>query len=181
MMMGFVTTDSDPPPASAGQVTVEQLFREHYRSLVRLAAILVDDITMCEELVQDAFVAVLRPAGGWADPDRAPAYIRSAVLNRARSHLRKQGVRRRWLRTARPAGDEPAADGLALANEESRTMLEALRALPQRQCEVLTLRYYLDLPEAEIATTLGISTGSVKTHAHRGLSALAARFGKEHR
>jgi RNA polymerase sigma factor (sigma-70 family) len=49
----------------------------------------------------------------------------------------------------------------------------ALRALPRRQREVLALRYYLDLSEAEIAATLGISAGSVKTHAHRGLDALS--------
>jgi RNA polymerase sigma factor (sigma-70 family) len=52
-------------------------------------------------------------------------------------------------------------------------MLGALRHLPDRQREVLVLRFYLDLTEAEIAHTLGISAGSVKTHAHRGLAALA--------
>jgi RNA polymerase sigma-70 factor (sigma-E family) len=163
MMMASVAATSD----------LDQLYREHYRSLVRLASILVDDVTLCEELVQDAFVAVLRRSGGWADPDRAPAYLRSAVLNGARSHLRKQQVRRRWLRSVDGPGTSPPADGRALVDAETQAMLGALRHLPDRQREVLVLRFYLDLSEAEIARTLGISTGSVKTHAHRGLAALA--------
>ena len=154
---------------------LEELYREHYRSLVRLASILVDDVTTCEELVQDAFVAVLRGRTR-LDADKAPAYLRSAVLNHARSHLRKQQVRRRWLRSAGPPPIQEGADGAALLDAESTEMLTALRSLPDRQREVLALRYYLDLSEAEIAAALGISTGSVKTHAHRGLAALALRF-----
>lgn len=158
---------------------LEGLYHEHYRSLVRLASILVDDVTTCEELVQDAFVAVLRRSGGWTAPDQAPAYLRAAVLNGARSHMRKRQVRHRWLRSVEPPDHAPAADGPTLAHAETRGMLTALRALPGRQREVLTLRFYLDLSEAEIAATLGIGTGSVKTHAHRGLNTLAARFGEE--
>ena len=153
---------------------LERLYREHYRSLVRLAAILVDDVATCEELVQDAFVAVLRRSGGWLDDEKAPAYLRSAVLNGARSHLRKQQVRRRWLRSAEPPGTAGGADGVVDA--ASGEVLDALRALPERQREVLALRYYLDLSEAEIAAALGIAAGTVKTHAHRGLAALASRL-----
>ena len=158
---------------------LDQLYREHYRSLVRLASILVDDVTTCEELVQDAFVAVLRRSGGWGDPERAPAYLRSAVLNAARSHLRKQQVRRRWLRSVDAPATSPPADGATLVHAETEVMLAALRRLPDRQRDVLILRFYLDLSEAEIARTLDISTGSVKTHAHRGLAALAHRIDRD--
>ena len=51
-------------------------------------------------------------------------------------------------------------------------MLDAMRTLPDRQREVLALRYYLDLSEADIAATLGISRGAVKSHASRGVAAL---------
>ncbi|MGH9209155.1 MAG: SigE family RNA polymerase sigma factor [Acidimicrobiales bacterium] len=166
---------------SATSTEFDRLYREHYRPLVRLASILVDDVSVCEEIVQDAFVAVVRRGGGWADAERAPAYLRSAVLNGARSHLRKQQVRRRWLRMARPPDDGPSADRPALLAAEHRTMLDALRALPERQREVLALRYYVELSEAEIADTLGISRGSVKTHAHRGLATLATRFEEDER
>ena len=160
----------DPVP---GPVPLEVAYREHYRSLVRLASILVDDVGTCEELVQEAFVNAWR-TGGATDPDRLPAYLRSAVLNGARSHLRKVGVRRRHMQAV--PGPTLSAEHQAVADDETQRVLAALRSLPDRQREVLTLRYYLDLSEAEIADTLAISKGSVKTHAHRGLAALESRL-----
>jgi len=68
--------------------------------------------------------------------------------------------------------DAPGADTASLDSERRRAVLDALRALPQRQREVLTLRYYLDFSEREIAQTLGISQGAVKSHASRGAAAL---------
>ncbi|MDE0804581.1 MAG: sigma-70 family RNA polymerase sigma factor [Acidimicrobiales bacterium] len=150
------------------------LYRAEYRSLVRLATMLVDERGLAEELVQDAFVAAARTsgAGSLRDPAAAPAYLRSAVMNRARSHLRKRRVRRRHLRSVEPPRSAPGADDPVLRADSTRRMVAALRRLPLRQREVLVLRYYADLSEAEIAETLGIGTGSVKTHAHRGLAAL---------
>jgi RNA polymerase sigma factor (sigma-70 family) len=59
-----------------------------------------------------------------------------------------------------------------MVSAERAEVLEALRALPRRQRETLLLRYYCDLSEAEIADTLGVSRGAVKSHASRGLAAL---------
>ena len=73
--------------------TLAALHREHYRSLVKLASILVDDRDACEEIVQDAFVSVFRSTSRVRDDAKLPAYLRSAVLNGARSHLRKRQVR----------------------------------------------------------------------------------------
>ncbi len=73
--------------------TLGALHREHYRSLVKLAALLIDDPAACEEVVQDAFVSVFRSAARVRDESKLPAYLRSAVLNGARSHLRKHQVR----------------------------------------------------------------------------------------
>jgi len=153
------------------------LHREHYRSLVRLASLLIDDVGTCEEIVQDAFVNVWRRRDRLDDPTRIPAYLRSAVLNGARSTLRRRVVRRRHLEAA--PDPTPSAETAALADHDAARVLAGLRLLPERQREVLTLRYYLDLSEAEIAQTLGISPGSVKTHAHRGLARLATRLGGE--
>jgi RNA polymerase sigma-70 factor (sigma-E family) len=165
---------SSPGEPAAAWPDLAGLYREHYRSLVKLASLLVDDVGECEELVQDAFVRVFRGGAALREPDRAPAYLRSAVLNGARSHLRRREVRRRHL-VAVP-DPAPSAEARAVASDEARRVLAALRSLPDRQREVLTLRFYLDLSEAEIAETLGISTGSVKTHAHRGMAALASRL-----
>ncbi|MEQ1788347.1 MAG: SigE family RNA polymerase sigma factor [Acidimicrobiales bacterium] len=152
---------------------LESAYRAHYRSLVRLASLLVDDVGTCEEIVQDAFVRVWRRAPVLDADDRLPAYLRSAVLNGARSHVRRSVVARRHLRSV-PEPTAPASDH-ALVGDDHR-VLAALRSLPARQRDVLALRYYLDLSEAEIAQTLRISAGSVKTHAHRGLAALADRL-----
>lgn len=151
------------------------LYRSDYRALVRLAAMLVDDVGTAEELVQDAFVATARRHGR-ARLDDAGAYLRSAVLNGARSQLRKREVRRRHLRSVRAAPTEAPADTDVIASDESRRVLAALDRLPDRQRAVLVLRYYGELTVAETAAALAISTGSVKTHTHRGLAALEAQL-----
>jgi RNA polymerase sigma-70 factor (sigma-E family) len=149
---------------------LDEAYRAHYRSLVKLASLLVDDVGVCEELVQDAFVAVHRRRPD--DPSKLPAYLRSAVLNGARSHLRRQAVRRGPRRLAPSVvGLSPEA-GVVLRDDQ-RAVLDAMRTLPDRQRDVLVLRYWLDLSESEIAQTLGIAGGTVKTHVSRGLDALA--------
>ncbi len=149
------------------------LFETHYGALVRLAAVLIDDVGECEEIVQDAFAKLLTARPGPAPGNEAP-YLRSAVLNGARSRLRRRQVRNRHLEVA--PGPEPAAEHDAVQNLETRRVLDALRTLPGRQAEVLALRFQADLSEAEIAETLGISAGSVKTHASRGIAALRNRL-----
>ena len=153
---------------------VEELYAAHYRRLVRLAILLVRDPETAEEVVQDSFVAM---HGKWRtlkDPDSGLAYLRQTVVNRARSVLRHRGVHSRYVATHRaaPMPAEPGADERALADERRGRVLDAMRELHGRQREVLALRYYLDLSEAEIAETLGISRGAVKSHASRGVAAL---------
>jgi RNA polymerase sigma-70 factor (sigma-E family) len=163
---------------------VAELYAAHWASLVRLAWLLLRDQSHAEEVVQDAFIAVHRAWGSLRRVDRAEAYLRRAVVNGARSSLRHQGVERRHLARERsdPLGPygataQSSAEQTALDHEASSTMMQALSRLPRRQREVLTLRYYLDLSESQIADALGISTGSVKAHAHRGLAALREAWG----
>ena len=139
---------------------------------MRLSVLLLRDQGAAEEVVQDAFVAM---HGRWSrlrDPDKALAYLRQAVVNRSRSALRHRGVVERYVaRQAPPPDAAPADDGVAAAGRRT-AVLDAMRALPDRQREVLALRYYLDLSEAEIADALGIARGSVKAHASRGAATL---------
>ena len=167
-----------PEPAAvtapiAGDDTLEALFEAHYRDLVRLVSGLLDDNESCEEVVQDAFTALLRSSRS-IQPGREAAYLRSTALNGARSLLRKRRVRRRHLEAVPEPAD--AAETAAVARLENRRILDAIRELPRRQSEVLLLRFQADLTEAEIADTLGIGTGSVKTHASRGLAAVRRRL-----
>jgi RNA polymerase sigma-70 factor (sigma-E family) len=149
---------------------VTTLYTAHYRSLVRLGALLLRDTGAAEEVVQDAFVAM---HGSWRrlrDPDKALAYLRQSVVNRSRSALRHRKVVDRH-RPA-PMPDAPSAEYGALAALEHEAVLAALRQLPTRQREALVLRYYGDLSEAEIAESMGVSRGAVKSHTSRGMSAL---------
>ncbi len=155
-------------PTAADQLV--DLYREHYRPLVRIAALLLDNTASAEEVVQDAFVQLHQKWDRVVEPHKRVAYLRSVVMNGARSRLRRRLVRRR-LDVAQPATAESAETG-ALRSEGRREVLDALRGLPNRQRECLVLRYYSELSEAEIAAALGISAGSVKTHTHRGIVAL---------
>lgn len=152
---------------------LEELYAGHYPGLVRMAVLLVRDQGLAEDLVQDSFVAL---HGHWdrVDPARAPAYLRQTVVNRCRSALRHRGVVAR--NRPDPLSDAAAADEHVLAIERRARVLDALAALPTRQREVLVLRYYLDLSEADIADVLGISRGAVKSHAARGSAALRQRL-----
>jgi RNA polymerase sigma-70 factor (sigma-E family) len=149
---------------------VTTLYAVHYRSLVRLSALLVSDVATAEEVVQESFIAM---HGGWRrlrDSEKALWYLRQSVLNRSRSVLRHRTVVDRH--TPQPPPDMPSAEQGAIARLERSAVVTALRTLPARQRETLVLRYYGDLSEAQIASTMGISRGAVKSHAARGMSSL---------
>ncbi|GAA4694228.1 SigE family RNA polymerase sigma factor [Nocardioides conyzicola] len=159
-------------PVWTADEALEQLYAAHWRQLVRLSVLLVRDQGVAEEVTQDAFVAVHARWSRLRDPDLALAYLRQAVVNRSRSALRHRAVVERHAARRTPPLIEAGADQAALATDRRSAVLDALRRLPQRQREVLALRYYLELSEAEIADALGISRGAVKSHASRGAAAL---------
>jgi RNA polymerase sigma-70 factor (sigma-E family) len=153
-------------------LAVMELYAQHYRALVRLAAVLVRDTPTAEEVVQDAFVAM---HDGWhrlKDTDKALAYLRQAVVNKSRSVLRHRMVVEKNLQDAPP--DMPSAEHGAFVLLERSAVIAALRDLPARQREAIVLRYYLDLSEADIAAAMRISRGAVKSHTARGIAALRA-------
>jgi RNA polymerase sigma-70 factor (sigma-E family) len=149
---------------------VTELYSAHYRSLVRLAALLIRDVATAEEVVQDSFVAM---HSGWrrlCDSDKALSYLLQSVVNRSRSVLRHRVVADRT--APEPPADMPNADHGAIVLLERSAVVAALRALPPRQREALVLRYYGDVSEAQIASVMGISRGSVKTHTASAMNAL---------
>ena len=127
--------------------------------MVRLARALVDSVDRAEEIVQDAFAHTLRK---WNRLDRPGAYLRTAVVNGARSELRKREVRRRIKPPARPAST-PASD---------EYLADALAGLSPKRRIVLVLRFYADTPDDEIAEILGVRPATVRSLAARGLSDL---------
>ncbi|HVF06617.1 MAG TPA: SigE family RNA polymerase sigma factor, partial [Frankiaceae bacterium] len=149
---------------------VTSLFRAHYAGLVRLAVLLVGDDAGAEDVVQDAFARLHRRWARLRDEEAAYGYLRASVVNGSRSRLRRLRVARRHHEP--PATDAPSPEADAILREEHAEVRRALDLLPRRQREVLVLRFYANLAEADIADTLGISRGAVKSHAFRGIAAL---------
>jgi RNA polymerase sigma-70 factor (sigma-E family) len=158
------------------EVDVPALYRTQWLPMVRLAVLLVGDTVVAEDVAQEAFLGLYRNQHRLHEPRAAVAYLRASVVNLARSSVRRRVVARRHLSSVEP-GTAPGADDPVLLAEEHREVLAALRTLPDRQREVLVLRYWSDVSEAEIAQTLGISPGTVKSTASRGLSALRHAMG----
>jgi RNA polymerase sigma-70 factor (sigma-E family) len=130
----------------------------------------VRDTATAEEVVQDSFIAMHSSWRRLRDSDKALSYLRQSVVNRSRSVLRHRMVVDR--NAPKPAPDMPSAEQGALGLLERSAVVAALRELPPRQREALVLRYYGDLSEAQIALTMGISRGAVKSHTARAISAL---------
>lgn len=151
---------------------VGQLFEQEARSLVRLARLFCDDRNSAEDLVQEAFIRLHRSAHTIRDLDRAPAFLRSIVLNLARDHNRRglMSLRHQSARRTEEATADVEED--VIADGDDRLVIEALRSLPTRQRECLVLRFYAQMTEREIAETVGISPNSVKTHCRRGIRSL---------
>jgi RNA polymerase sigma-70 factor (sigma-E family) len=170
--------DSVSPSATQGELVnqlsaitaVRDLYERQYVRLVRLAVLLVGDVGRAEEIVQDAFVDLVARWRTIRDPGAAASYLRTCVVNGARSHLRHRAVVNRQP-VSQPSAVK-SAETEALVQIEHERVLSVLSELPGRQREVLILRYYGQLSEAEIADTLGISRGAVKTHNSRGLRSL---------
>jgi RNA polymerase sigma-70 factor (sigma-E family) len=173
-----VTTDTLLADVSPGSVSgewdatraVTAIYTAHYRSLVRLAVLLVRDVATAEEVVQDSFIAMHAAWRRLRDTEKALSYLRQSVVNRSRSVLRHRMVVDK--NAPKPAPDMPSAEQGAISLLERSAVIAALRTLPPRQREALVLKYYADLSEAQIATTMGISRGAVKSHTARGVAAL---------
>jgi RNA polymerase sigma-70 factor (sigma-E family) len=157
--------------AGAGDraAAVSALYAAHALGLIRLAHIMLGNRQAAEDVVQESFIGLYRRWSHLDDQVKALAYVRSSVLNGCRSQLRrKPAVELDW-------ADGPSAisaESAVLTAEERRDVIRALRRLPARQREVLALRYYLDLPDDQIAAAMTIGRSTVRSAAHRGLAAL---------
>lgn len=160
------TADRD----QAVPMTLEDLYRTHRMRLVRLALLLVDEPATAEDVVQEAFTGLHRHWHNLRDSAAAIGYLRTAVVNGSRSVLRRRKTARDY--TPPHVANARSAESLAMLTAEHQSVVAALGQLPPRQREVLVLRYYGNLTEAEIAEAAGISKGTVKSTASRALEAL---------
>jgi RNA polymerase sigma-70 factor (sigma-E family) len=161
---------------------IAKLFVTHYDGLCRLAALLLGDRNGAEEVVQEAF---LRTFSNWRrirHLERSHWYLRTAVVNQCRSRLRRRSTEDRTNRTIYATDPDRQATGgsdtdVARASDDSLVIMDAVRGLPPRQRETVILRYYEDLPEAEIAKILGCAVGTVKSQLAKARASLSAPLG----
>lgn len=157
-MTGDMLQDFAPPP----EVLVA-LYRDNRLDLIRLALLLVGDRETAEDVVQDVFARLHGSRPGTL----TLAYVRTSVLNGARSALRRRRVAIH--RPPPPPVPEDSAEAAVLLGETRQEVLTALNRLPARQRETLVLRYYLDLSDGEIAEVTGLRQSTVRSTVMRAL------------
>ncbi|WP_245674861.1 RNA polymerase sigma factor [Herbidospora cretacea] len=157
-MTGDMLQDFAPPP----EVLVA-LYRDNRLDLIRLALLLVGDRETAEDVVQDVFARLHGSRPGTL----TLAYVRTSVLNGARSALRRRRVAIH--RPPPPPVPADSAEAAVLLGETRQEVLTALDRLPARQRETLVLRYYLDLSDGEIAEVTGLRQSTVRSTVMRAL------------
>jgi RNA polymerase sigma factor (sigma-70 family) len=162
----------------AKQVSVAEdfamLFNAQFARMVRLAALLGADDP--EDIAQEAFARLEQRLDRLPAGVNAVAYVRTTVVNLTRSRLRHLRVVRRFA-TEPPLVE--SAEILAVLSDDRRRVIRGLSQLTVRQRQVLVLRYWLDLPEREIAETLDIRPGTVKSTSSKALAALGRVLGDD--
>jgi RNA polymerase sigma-70 factor (sigma-E family) len=156
------------------EAAVTALYESSALGLIRMAYVMLGDLPGAEDVVQEAFYGLYRRWDRLADPAGALYYVRTSVLNGCRSALRRRAVRRGFVQQRTLADEPPAASAetVVLGGEEREDVIRALRRLPDRQREVLMLRFYAELPDEQIARVMGIRPGTVRSTAFRALDAL---------
>jgi DNA-directed RNA polymerase specialized sigma24 family protein len=153
----MTTTDIEPETPTARR-SFDELYRTRYAPMVRLAYVIVDTQADAEHVVQDAFMALYHRYDDVLAPE---AYLRTSVVNGARKVLRRRRVA--WRNPIDPQSDA----GLGFDHT-----FDAVRRLPAQQRVLIALRYEQQLSDSEIASTLGLPIGTVKSRIHRALGAL---------
>ncbi len=155
--------------SSSEAINVELLYRDHYRSLFRLAAVFLDDPSAADDAVQEAFLRLHRGPSR-PRPGKELPWLRQVVVNACRERHRRRQTARRL--TPLVDDEDASADEPVVAADTSRRIAAAVDRLSSRQRECVVLHHFERLTETEIGEVLGISVGSVKTHLHRGRAAL---------
>jgi RNA polymerase sigma factor (sigma-70 family) len=147
----------------------DALFRAEFASLTRLAALVGADDP--HDIAQEAFFRLHGKLGGLRKRSAALSYLRRTAVNLVRTRQRHLSVVRRAA-AGISTGHAASSCDLAVQAEEHREVLEAIKRLRPRERQVLVMRYWLELTPADIAATLGMRLGTVKSSTSRALRAL---------
>jgi RNA polymerase sigma-70 factor (ECF subfamily) len=160
------------PPAGDLRWSLHEVFDASYRRLVVQLYGVVGNAGEAEDLVQEAFVRASASGSRFLKVDNPEAWLRRTAINLHRNRWRKLRNFSRIRPQLETRSDLPGLD-------EHLIVIDAMRRLPEVHREVLALHYLADLPVAEIASTLGVPEGTVKSRLMRGREALAAELGNE--
>jgi RNA polymerase sigma-70 factor (sigma-E family) len=174
---GAAAVDLPGPPGdtwAGAEAGVTALYEASALGLIRMAYVMLGDQPSAEDVVQEAFCGLYRRWDRLASTDGALYYVRTSVLNGCRSALRRRAVRHGFVQRRALADQLPAvsAETVVLGGEEREEVIRALMRLPDRQREVLILRFYAELPDEQIGRVMGIRPGTVRSTAFRALDAL---------
>ena len=155
---------SKPAPVVHFSSNIETVYRNDLNRLVGLAEWIVGSRMVAEEIVHDSFARIVERPPRLDDPTALSAYVRATVVNGCRSKVKRAVLERKHAKASAEVHTDPERP-----NEHIR---RAIGELPIRQRQVVVLRFYEDLTVEQIASTLNISSGSVKTHLHRATQRL---------
>jgi DNA-directed RNA polymerase specialized sigma24 family protein len=153
---GSTRERADTRRAGAGGDELARIYAEHSRGLLKLAALLVPDVSAAQEVLYEAFAALDHQCG-LRRPDEVLAFLRRAVVCRARA------VAARIDRVSAGAGVSGISEG---------AVISALRALPDCQREALVLRYYGQLSDEQAAAAMGVRPAALRDNVASGMTAL---------
>lgn len=159
----------------ARQDAVWHLYDRRYADMVRFASFLTGDVHAAQDIVQEAFVRLLDAWDRIVDPERADAYLKATIVNLVRGEHRRRETAER--RTSPHLSLVASAEDDALGRVGRQHVLDAVSALPIRQRACVVMRHWMRMSETEIAATLGVSVGSVRTHVKRGTATLQRTLG----
>jgi RNA polymerase sigma-70 factor (ECF subfamily) len=166
--------------AGGDQESLSELMRRHHQRLFRIALGYVRDAHDAQEVVQETFVKAYRNAARWDGSSEVAPWLTRIAINESIDRYRR-ARRRREMEEPMPAdgvqarqwtADGPSPERRALGRELQERLDAALSALPERQRAIFVLRHYQGLELGEIAETLDMRLGTVKSGLHRALERL---------
>ena len=166
------SSDATAEVTIAAPADFDEFYRSNYRSVLRLAYTLSGSWAAAEDLAQETFAAAF---GRWSEVgtyERAGAWVRQVVVNKARSRLRRVYAETAARLSLRPETSYELP-------ESTQEFWESVRALPRQQAAAIALFYLEALTTEEIATILGCAPSTARVHLHSGRKTLAARLGVE--
>jgi RNA polymerase sigma-70 factor (sigma-E family) len=177
--MAYSGTEVLARPRVGRDEAVAALFDRHYAPMCRLAYVILGDAARAEEIVMEALLKTFTGWGRLRDVERADAYLRRAVVNLCRTRIRRKAVEARVNAAIHHRDERRAPDWDPERHETSRIVWQAVVGLPERQRAAVVLRYFEDLPEAEIADVLGCSVGTVKSQLSKARGKLESVLGPD--